>query len=40
MKKYLKNNAAITLISLVMSIIIILILSTVIIGTIIWPVQE
>lgn len=34
MKKYLKNNAAITLISLVMSIIIILILSTVIIGTI------
>ena len=40
MKKYLKNNAAITLISSVMSIIIILILSTVIIGTIIWPVQE
>lgn len=40
MKKYLKNNAEITLISLVMSIIIILILSTVIIGTIIWPVQE
>lgn len=35
MKKYLKNNAEITLISLVMSIIIILILSTVIIGTII-----
>lgn len=40
MKKYLKNNAEITLISLVMSIIIILILSSVIIGTIIWPVQE
>ncbi len=35
MKKYLKNNAEITLISLVMSIIIILILSSVIIGTII-----